>query len=145
MARGIPSDVIRHFRSIPLFASVSKKGLRALVQAADEVDLEAGRVLVREGERSRHLYVILRGTAEVTSKDGRKLRELVPGDFFGEMAFLSGAPRTATIKARSDMRVMILGPSQLEVIVEQDPILTKRMLEAMAKRVQANERLSITH
>jgi CRP-like cAMP-binding protein len=141
VARGIPSDVIRHFQSVPLFGSISKKGIRALVQAADEVDLAAGKVLVREGEFGRHLYVILRGTAEVI-KDGKKLRELVPGDFFGEIAFLSGERRTATITARSDMRVMILGPSQLEVILENEPLLARRMLETMAKRVQTNERLS---
>jgi CRP-like cAMP-binding protein len=144
MARGIPSEVIKHFQAIPLFASISKKGIRALVQAADEVDLSAGRTLVREGEWGRHLYVILRGTAEVT-QDGKKLRELVPGDFFGEMAFLSGARRSATIKARSDMRVMVLGPQQLEVILEQEPVLAKRMLETMAKRLLANEAQSHTH
>jgi CRP-like cAMP-binding protein len=138
MARGIPSEVIRHFQAVPLFASISKKGIRALVQAADEVDLSAGKTLVREGEWGRHLYVILRGTAEVT-KDGKKVRELVPGDFFGEMAFVSGEARTATITARSDMRVMILGPQQLEVILEQEPVLAKRMLETLAQRIRAND------
>jgi CRP/FNR family transcriptional regulator, cyclic AMP receptor protein len=144
MARGIPTDVIRHFQAVPLFASVSKKGIRALVQAADEIDLPAGKVLVREGEWGRELYVILRGTAEVT-RDGRKLREIVPGDFFGEMAFLANSRRTATITARSDMRVMILGPQQLEVILETEPVLARRMLEAMAKRLQANVEPSPTH
>ncbi len=144
MARGIPSEVIRHFQAVPLFASVSKKGIRGLVQAADEVDLAAGKVLVREGEWGRHLYVILRGTAEVT-KEGKKIRELVPGDFFGEIAFITGAQRYATITARSDMRVMVLGPNQLEVIMEHEPALAKRMLETMAKRVQSNEPASHEH
>jgi CRP/FNR family transcriptional regulator, cyclic AMP receptor protein len=144
VARGIPSDVIRHFQAVPLFASISKKGIRALVQAADEVDIGAGKVLVREGEWGRELYVILRGTAEVT-REGKKLTELVPGDFFGEMAFLSGSRRTATIAARSDMRLMILGPRQLEVILDQEPLLARRMLETMAQRVQAQEKASHTH
>ena len=144
MARGIPAEVIRHFQAVPLFASMSKKGIRSVVQAADEIDIGAGRVLVREGEWGRELYVVLRGTAEVV-KEGKKLRELVPGDFFGEMAFLSGARRTATIAARSDMRVMILGPRQLEVILEKEPVLAKRMLETMAERVRSNEQLDHTH
>jgi CRP-like cAMP-binding protein len=108
------------------------------------VDIGAGKVLVREGDWGRELYVVLRGTAEVV-KDGKKLRELVPGDFFGEMAFLSGAQRTATIAARSDMRVMVLGPRQLEVILEKEPVLAKRMLETMAERVRSNEQLDDTH
>jgi CRP-like cAMP-binding protein len=138
MARGIPSEVVRHFQAVPLFGTISKKGIRALVQAADEIDLSAGKVLVREGEWGRHMYVVLRGTAEVT-KGGKKLRELVPGDFFGEMAFLSGAARTATVTARSDMRVMVLGPQQLEVILEDEPKLARAMLETMAQRVRATD------
>ena len=138
MARGIPSEVIRHFERIPLFQSLSKKALRSLVQAATETEIRSGKTLVREGEFSRHLYVILRGTAEVTRK-GRKLRELVPGDFFGEMAFLSGAPRSATVTARTDLLVMVLGPRELDVIIDKEPALARRMLAAMAHRVRATE------
>ena len=143
MARGIPSGVIRHFERIPLFQSMSKKALRSLVQAATEADIPAGKALVREGEFTRHLYVILRGTADVTRK-GKKLNELVPGDFFGEMAFLSGAPRSATVTARTDLRVMVLGPRELDVIIDREPALARKMLAAMAHRVRATE-TSVTH
>ncbi|HEY3210936.1 MAG TPA: cyclic nucleotide-binding domain-containing protein [Actinomycetota bacterium] len=139
MARGIPKEVIEHFQAIPLFGSVSKKGIQAIVQAATEVDVYAGKVLVSEGEWGREMYVILRGTAEVT-KNGRKLRELVPGDFFGEMAFLSPAPRTATVTARSDMRVMVLDSRAMGAVVEREPAVARRLLEAMAARIRATER-----
>ncbi len=139
MARGIPHEVVRHFQQIPLFASVSKKGIRAIAHASTEIDIPAGSVLVREGESGRHLYVITRGVAVVTKK-GRKVRELVPGDFFGEMAFLNPEPRTATVTAHTDMRVMVLGPQEMDVIVGQQPVVAKRLLEVMAKRVQSNER-----
>jgi CRP-like cAMP-binding protein len=143
MARGIPSEVMRHFERVPLFESLSKKGIRSLVQAATEVDIPAGKVLVREGEFTRHLYVVLRGTADVMRK-GKKLNELVPGDFFGEMAFLSGAPRSATVTARTDLRVMVLGPRELDVIIEKEPALARRMLASMAQRVRSIER-SVSH
>jgi CRP-like cAMP-binding protein len=143
MARGIPSEVIRHFRVIPLFGSVSKKGLRSIIQASTEIDIREGKVLVREGQSDRDLYVILRGTASVT-RDGKRLRELVPGDFFGEMALLHGAPRTATVTARTDMRVVVLGWREMSVILEREPAIARRLLEAMAGRVRANER-SHTH
>lgn len=139
MARGIPKDVIRHFQAIPLFSSVSKKGIQAIVHAATEVDVRAGKVLVQEGEWGREMYVILRGTAEVTRND-RKLRELVPGDFFGEMAFLSPAPRTATVTARSDMRVIVLDSRAMGAVVEREPMVARRLLEAMAARIRATER-----
>jgi CRP/FNR family cyclic AMP-dependent transcriptional regulator len=139
MARGIPKEVIQHFQAVPLFSAVSGKGLRSIIQAATEVDVQAGKVLVREGEWGREMYVILRGTAEVT-KDGRRLRELVPGDFFGEMAFLSPAPRTATVTARSDMRVMVLDSRAMGGVVEKEPAVARRLLAAMADRIRATER-----
>ena len=142
MARGIPAEVIRHFETIPLFSRMSRKGLRAIVSAAAEIDVTAGRDLVREGEHGRELYVVIRGTATVT-RGGRRLRELVPGDFFGEMAFLHPAPRTATVTARSDMRLMVLDSRAMDVIVEKEPVVSRRLLEAMAERVRSNDRTAI--
>jgi CRP/FNR family transcriptional regulator, cyclic AMP receptor protein len=143
VARGIPTEVLRNFERVPLFESISKKGIRSLVRAATEIDVAAGKVLVREGEFTRHLYIVLRGTADVMRK-GKKLNELVPGDFFGEMAFLSGAPRSATVTARTDLRVMVLGPRELDVIIEKEPALARRMLASMAQRVRSIER-SVSH
>jgi CRP-like cAMP-binding protein len=140
MARGgIPSQVIRHFQAIPLFSSVSKKGLRTIVSAATEVDVNAGRVLVREGGYDRDLFVITRGEARVT-KGGRKLATLGVGDFFGELAFLDRAQRSATVTAATDMRVMVLGPREMDVVLGREPVLVKALLEAMAKRIRNNER-----
>ena len=141
MPRGIPTEVMRHFETVPLFSRVSRKGLRSIVSAATEIDVPAGHDLVREGEHGRELYVVIRGTATVT-RGGRRLRELVPGDFFGEMAFLHPAPRTATVTARSDMRLMVLDSRAMDVIVEKEPAVSKRLLEAMAERVRSNDRTS---
>jgi CRP/FNR family transcriptional regulator, cyclic AMP receptor protein len=139
MTGGIPSEVVRHFQSIPLFSSVSKRGIRQIIAAGTEIDVRAGKELVREGEIGRHLYVIVWGTATVW-KGGRRMSELGPGDFFGELAFLDGAPRTATVIARSDLRVIILGPREMDVIIDREPVIAKRLLEVMAKRVRQNER-----
>ena len=68
MARGIPAEVLEHFRGVPLFAGLSKAGLRAVVQAATEVDVAAGTTIVREGQTDRFLYVIVSGSAAVTQK-----------------------------------------------------------------------------
>ena len=68
MPRGIPSDVINHFKAVPLFSAVSAKGIRAIVGAATEVDVRAGAALVREGEFGRELYVIIQGEAVVSQR-----------------------------------------------------------------------------
>jgi CRP-like cAMP-binding protein len=60
------------------------------------------------------------------------------------MAFLSGAPRSATVSARTDLRIMVLGPRELDVIIDREPALARRMLAAMAHRVRNTER-SLSH
>src|SRR5919197_5742648 len=135
MARGIPSNVIRYFEGIPMFRAVSKEGIRALVQAATEVDLPEGKTLVREGDTGRELYVIVRGTARVT-RGGRRIAEVGPGDFFGELAFLSHGPRTATVTSTSDVRLMVLGPREFEGVVNREPKLALQVLEAAAGRLR---------
>lgn len=139
MARGIPSEVIRHFKAVPLFSGVSNKSLRTIVQSADELDVSSGKILVREGGTDRELFVILRGEAAVT-RGGRKLSTLGPGDFFGEMALLSRGERTATVTARTDMRVMLVGPRHLEDVLAREPSVAQPMLEVMARRIRSSER-----
>lgn len=144
MTRGIPTEVLHRFQRVPLFQSVSHRGLRAIVSAATEVDVPAGTVLVREGDHGRELYVILRGTAEVI-RGGRRLRELTPGEFFGEMALIHPSPRTATVTARTDMRVMILDAREMEVVLDKERAVAQRLLEAMAQRIRQVERGSVSH
>jgi CRP/FNR family transcriptional regulator, cyclic AMP receptor protein len=139
MARGIPKEVIQSFQQIPLFSSVSKKGIRAIVSAASEADVRAGTVLVREGDHDRYLYVVTRGEGVVT-RGGRRLNVLGVGDFFGELAFLVDAPRSATVTAATDMRVMVFGPREMAQVIEREPVMAHRMLEVMAARLRATER-----
>lgn len=142
MRRGIPSKVIAAFKRIPLFAALSKRGLRAVVQEATELDIPAGKTVVREGDTGRHLYVILEGRASVARR-GRRIGELASGEFFGELALLDHRPRSATVTAVSDMRVLVLGPQKLDVLIEREPAMARRMLQEMAKRVRTDERVSV--
>jgi CRP/FNR family transcriptional regulator, cyclic AMP receptor protein len=139
MARGIPANVLRHFKSVPLFHSVSKKGLRSIVSAATELDVPADKVLVQEGTHDRDLFVIIDGTARVI-KGGKTVRTLGEGDFFGELALFLRVPRSATVSAATPMTVMVLGPRELEAIMESEPSLSKCLLAALAERVQASEK-----
>jgi CRP/FNR family cyclic AMP-dependent transcriptional regulator len=143
MGRGIPTDVLRKIQGVPLFASVSKQGLRWLAQAADEVPVTAGRTILREGETGQELYVILEGTAQVT-RNGRKLADLGPGGFVGELAFLDHAPRSASVSAVTDVRVLVLGPQQFGVILEHEPRIALPMLKTLGERIRRSEQ-SFTH
>ena len=137
MAR-IPKDVLEHFRRVPLFEQVSDKGLRAVVSAADELDEPAGTTLISEGDLRRELFVLLAGSARV-SRRGRKVRMLGPGDFFGEIALLSGGARTATVKTESDVRVMMLAPAQFETVLDSEPSVRNAVLHALGERLRTHE------
>jgi CRP-like cAMP-binding protein len=98
-------------RDIPLFAKLSRKQRKLLALHADEVDVQPGKLVCRQGETANELYVIEEGTAKVV-RDEQYLDELGPGDFFGEMGLFDDAPRNANVIATTPMTLMVLdGPA----------------------------------
>ena len=94
-------------RSIPLFKDVPDDELGQIATFAQEVTVDAGRELVREGDFSYEFMAIEEGEAEVT-RDGDHVADLGPGDFFGEMGLLEKTLRNATVTATSPMRLVTL-------------------------------------
>src|ERR671931_1815941 len=88
---------------VPLFAGLSKSEVGQVASLADEIDLPADKVLIREGERGREFFVLLDGEAEVVRK-GKKLATRRAGEFFGEIALVSNLPRIATVKTLKPVR-----------------------------------------
>ena len=127
----------RDVQSIPLFAGLSKDDQKAVAQYADEVDVDAGKVLAQEGRLAYEFFAIREGTAEVTL-DGRRAAALGPGDFFGEIGLLSGERRVATVVATSPMHLVVLTGSQLRAIDSRMPGVAARIRSAMEQRLAAN-------
>jgi CRP/FNR family transcriptional regulator, cyclic AMP receptor protein len=94
-------------KKIPLFAGLSDHERHQVARWADEIDVREGEHLVNQGAFAHEFFVILEGTAEVT-KDGERLTELGPGDFFGEIALLGEERRTASVVATSPMRLVVM-------------------------------------
>lgn len=126
--------VLERLRRVPLFSMLSPRALRILVAAATELDVAAGTVLVREGERNRDLYVILRGEA-TAARGGSPFVTLGVGDFFGEFALISGEPRSATITASIDMRVVVLSAEGMDAAIRREPVIAQRMRESRERRL----------
>jgi CRP-like cAMP-binding protein len=118
----------------PLFSELSKDELAQLAKATEDLDVEAGRVLCREGEPAQEFFVIIEGEAEVT-KDGQHLRTLSDGDFFGEIALLVDIPRTATVTATTPLRFFVLTRQSFWGMLDQMPGVERKVLQALAKRV----------
>jgi CRP-like cAMP-binding protein len=121
-------------RRAPLFAGLSKKELAQLSGIADELDLGAGRKLIAEGDRGREFFVLVEGEADVR-KQGRKLRTLHAGDFFGEIALVSDVPRTSTVTTTSSVRLLVLTKRDFQRLMREQPSLQRKVLEALAMRL----------
>ena len=101
---------------------------------------QAGQLLTREGEKDRDLYVLSEGTLEVLVKgdDGDVLvGEISPPEILGEISFLNGSPRTATIRAKTDAKVYILSYYKVEQEVADIPPWFKLILRTLTQRMQA--------
>ena len=94
-------------RKAPLFADLSKPELEHLAKSTEDLEVEAGRVLCREGEVASEFFVIIEGEAEAT-KDGKSLSTMGAGEFFGEIGLLRDVPRTATVTAVEDTSLRFL-------------------------------------
>jgi CRP-like cAMP-binding protein len=132
--RNAKVDVLRR---VPLFAACSKRQLEAIASIADELDLPEGKVLIREGERGREFFVLIEGTAEV-SQGGTVIRELGPGDFFGEIALISNTPRTATVTASTPIRALVITDRAFRALLERMPELQPKVMQALAERLNAS-------
>jgi CRP-like cAMP-binding protein len=123
----------KRLESIPLFAGLSRKERRSVAQRADEVDLEAGREIVREGEFPYEFFAIEEGTAEVKRGD-QHLAELGPGDFFGEMGLIENAPRNASVVTRSPLTAVVMTGSAFRQIDRELPEVSKKIRKAIDER-----------
>ncbi len=124
--------------NVPLFAGLSKRELGDIAYVADELDVPAGRTLMKEGERGREFLVIETGTVKVTRK-GRPVRELGPGDWFGEIALIADIPRTATVTTTSEVRVLVLTDRAFDKLIRDVPSITYKVLRSVGDRLAADQ------
>jgi CRP/FNR family transcriptional regulator, cyclic AMP receptor protein len=125
-------------QAIPLFAGLGKKERRGVAQQADEVDVERGRYLVREGEFAYEFFAIEEGTADVRRGE-QYLAELGPGDFFGEMGLIGNVTRNASVIATSPLTVMVLTGSAFRHIERELPAVSKQIRKAIEERCRQLE------
>ena len=124
-------------KSVPLFSSCTKKELEAIAAQADELTLPAGKTLTKQGDRGREFMVIVDGSAEVR-KNGRKVNTLGSGDFLGEIALISGGPRTATVTTTSEADLLVLTDRAFRQLTKQMPSIHASVLKALSERLQAD-------
>ena len=120
-------------KSIPLFEDVPEDELGQIAGFAQEVMVEEGRELVREGDFSYEFMTIEEGEAEVT-RNGEHVADLGPGDFFGEMGLLEKTLRNATVTAKTPMRLVTLTGWDLKRMERHIPEAIERVRAAIEER-----------
>ena len=125
----------RRLASIDLFSSLSKRERTEIANRADEIDVEEGTHLVREGEFAYEFFVIEDGEAEVL-RGGEHVALLGPGDFLGEIGIVTRAPRNASVVARSPMRVLVMSEQDFRGIAQMFPSVAEQIREAVRERIE---------
>jgi CRP/FNR family cyclic AMP-dependent transcriptional regulator len=124
-------------KSISLFEEVGDEELAEIAPFANEVSVEEGRELVREGDFSYEFMAIEEGEVEVT-RGGEHVADLGPGDFFGEMGLLEKTLRNATVTAKSPVRLITLTGWDLRRVERTAPQAMERIRSVLEERRQAD-------
>jgi CRP-like cAMP-binding protein len=123
-------------KKAPLFDGLSRKELEDLARLADDLEVQAGKVLTRQGDTGREFFVLMDGEVEV-ERDGHLLGTRGAGDFIGEISILEDMPRTATVTAKTPVRLFVLTAQSFRSVVEQQPEVENKVLRTLARRLAA--------
>lgn len=129
---------------VSLFSTCSRRDLARIASLTDQIEVPAGKVLTRQGQPGRECFVIVDGKAQATIR-GKGRARLGPGSFFGEMSLLDHGPRSATVTAESDMRLLVLDSRSFSTLLEDVPLVARRVLRVMAERLREAERAQPEH
>ena len=121
-------------QSVPLFSHCAKRELEAIASTADLIEVPAGMELVRQGGHSNELVIIAEGAVDVT-QDGTSIRSLGSGDFFGEVALVTGGTRTASVTTTTPSTLLVLTDRAFWPLAEQMPSIQTSVLKTLADRL----------
>ena len=124
----------KSLKSVPLFADLDRKDLKLLARHADEVGVEPGFELTKEGSLAYEFFVILEGTATVY--DGAdEIATVGPNEFFGEMGLLGDHKRTATVVAATPMRLLVMFGPEFTGVADQMPEVHDEVRRVLTERL----------
>ena len=126
-------------RRVALFSSCSTKDLEKIAKAGDEVTLDAGSVIVDQGQTGREAFVIISGSATV-KRNGKKVATLGSGSVVGELSLLDHGPRTATVVADTECTMLVISQRQFLAVIDAIPAISHKLLATLAGRIRELDR-----
>jgi CRP-like cAMP-binding protein len=130
------SDKLDLLRRTPLLSALGSRELEEVGRLVDEVDVPAGRVLMREGDTGSEFFVVVSGTVGI-DRGGTRVRTIEPGGFFGEIALLAEGPRTATATTDGPATLLVLGHREFHSVMDEYPAIRTCVLDALAARLRS--------
>ena len=131
-----PADTkLEMLKGVSLFAEMRPKELQQVERLADTVDVEAGRVLMRQGDHGNEMYVIAKGSVRV-ERSGKHIADLGAGQAVGEMSLLSEGPRLATVTTLEPVTAFVLGHREFHTLLADSAELRQCILDNLATRIR---------
>ena len=130
-----PDPKIAMLRRVPALRACGERELARLASLVEECEVPAGKVLTEEGTAGRQSFFVLEGWAAV-SQDGEAIAAVGPGEFLGEMAMLDSQPRSATVVAKTPMRVLVIGPETFGTFTAH-PGVGRAMATDLSRRLRS--------
>lgn len=125
-------------KNVPLFGALDDRHLELVAQQTEEVFMKAGTVLAQQGKSAQEFILILGGTARV-EKDGKAIATLSEGDYFGEISLIDGGPRTATVIAETEMKLLLLHVQAFNQLLMTVPEISRSLLIALCRYLRKAE------
>ena len=134
-------ELEQQLASVPLLSRLDRKTLKRLAETGKRRTYAPGEEIVREGTTGSALYIVLSGRAQVERKGAPgPLADLIPGDFFGELALLENHERTASVVAAEETECLLLVAWEFTALLKEHPQIAVPIMEALIARLHKSER-----
>lgn len=129
---------VQALKQVPLFWGVSDADLSMVASIVDEIQVPAGKTLIKEGDYGRELFIILDGEAKI-SLGRRTIRTVGRGEVIGELALLDQGPRSATVTAQTPLRIYVVEARAFESLLGKAPKVAIKIMKGLAGRLRETE------
>lgn len=131
------APIVADLRRIELFAKTSDDDLARLARLGEPVDAEAGAVLIDQGDVGMECFLVLEGTAGITT-GGEQIAAIGPGSVVGEMALVGHRPRNASVRATTPMRLLSFDIAAFRKLLDDMPAARDHILGLLSARAADN-------
>jgi CRP/FNR family cyclic AMP-dependent transcriptional regulator len=130
----VTHSLVAALRSVPSLSTLEDRTLLAIVGDSANLFWRGGSEVFTKGSPADGLYVVVSGSVRVLGDNGAELGVLGPGDFFGELSLLEGAPHGRDVVAIEDTELMVIAKECFDDIVAGNPDVARSIRETAAQR-----------